>query len=370
MESARISRIFWHASQFSQLKMEDFLTMRLYQNNDTANVLWEASDANLIIHAYNSNSDTSTNFDGHKPWSFNPSLNDPDRRDSKPGRHLPVFYKDVINQQCEFLNYWVELEVNLNRPPLQGEVPVWTKVDGPRSGFVSPNIWKMKFHSPTEGGVYKIQLDFGMDTPSEVNIVLPLAGAEVKDVVKADIVRSDIFAAKVKQRYNFIQRQLPGNLFRWFWVSGAGDYLGRADNTDSKTVWMYNEIANSGLGSVYTWEGFPIRSAKVSNFMVAVGMRKIGVVEPLGVLANLFGTWPQDGAASLSWEIGWNVGGGGNYDEIVPNSMQEMFWKSDVKAQKLWPNRKKSDNYQDADAWHFDINHHFTSPGFLYMENP
>jgi hypothetical protein len=226
------------------------------------------------------------------------------------------------------------------------------------------------FKNPKRGGVYKIRLNVRNYSSSYSNIVLPLAGAEVSSIIRDDVIRAGLFAQEIRESYNFIQRQLPTNLFEWFWVEGAGDYRGRADNINSETVRMYNEVAFSGLGSVYTWEGIPIRSAKISNFMVAVGMREIGVISPLGVLANIFGTFPQDDAASRSWDAGWEVGGGTDYDEIVQPLVRDIFWLGDEKNMKLWPNPIPADNYQPGNQWMGDVDNSFTSPGFLYMEVP
>ena len=216
-------------------------------------------------------------FDGQVSNSFDIT------KSPMPDKHMVVFYKDVINSSFEVQPFDISLKANVIPAGVTADdlSTSWSQISGPDSGsFDDTEGFEVKFQNPSEGGVYRFTFDTGISgvPVSEVNIVLPLAGAEVECVVGADIVRAEAFAKAVIAKYTWIERQYPWNGLRWFVNYGAGDYLGRPDNTLTPTVWAYNQINTSskmGMGGVATWRGVPVRVAKLSNFIVAYTARRI-----------------------------------------------------------------------------------------------
>jgi len=95
-----------------------------------------------------------------------------------PGRHLPVFRNDS--------NHDSVLAALMMTPDMfdtyDANVSVtWRKISGPDSGdFNETDKMLVRYENPTIGGIYKLGFDFGLGTPeSQVNIVLPLAGANM-----------------------------------------------------------------------------------------------------------------------------------------------------------------------------------------------
>jgi hypothetical protein len=175
-------------------------------------------------------------------------------------------------------------------------------------------------------------------------------------------------------RYSPRQRNNNRNGLRWFFKNGAGDYRGRPDvlqvaNDPYQTVWCYNQVNDeSGLGSVATWAGIPVRMAKISNFTVGYAAAKIGVSSWRQSLSQLLGE-ENDLSASASWDAGVAVAGGTDYGTTVSNLVRNIWNKADEKNQKLWPNPMPAENHVAPEAV-FNFNYVFCSPGFLYMTNP
>ncbi|MDD2600147.1 MAG: hypothetical protein PHO37_13135 [Kiritimatiellae bacterium] len=108
----------------------------------------------------------------------------------------------------------------------------------------------------------------------EVNLVLPLAGAEMGSVLQANIPIADSFVARVKTKYSKRERRNGNNLERWFVTWNSGDYVGRPDNQNTPSVRYYGQISDAyddtnGLGAICTWNGRPVRMSKMTNFLVA-----------------------------------------------------------------------------------------------------
>jgi hypothetical protein len=180
--------------------------------------------------------------------------------------------------------------------------------------------------------------------------------------------RADVFAEKILKKYLMVDRILPSNGYRWFNDNGAGDYAGRPNNASFPTVRKYNQIDYGGLGAVATWFGVPIRNAKASNFLVAYAVRKISVPSFVAWVAQLVGTF-NDEAASRSWDAGWAVAGGADYEATATGLVKEIFDKGDDKNIKLWPNLQPPDNHV-AESELTDLDEQFVSPGFTEMDAP
>ena len=119
---------------------------------------------------------------------FNRDFNAPHRReDVAPGKHLPVFYKDVIDDELIVNEFDVHMKAVTNIDVQQIARLRWRKMAGPHTGVLANTnqLEGVVLRNPAMGGAYKIQLDMDSYNPSEANIVLPLAGAEVSAVVKA-----------------------------------------------------------------------------------------------------------------------------------------------------------------------------------------
>ncbi len=307
-------------------------------------------------------------FEGHKSWPFDVT------KSPNPDKHMVVFYKDVVDSSFNVDDFDVDLEASVLPSSITHDQlnENWSKIDGPDSGSLNQtDTFEVKYQSPKLGGVYRFDLDLGGGAKSEANVVLPLAGADVDSIVSSDIGRANTFAITIRANYSWIARQNPLNGNRWFVANGAGDYLGRPNNGSSPTVWAYNQVDFDGFGAVGTWKGKPVRVAKISNFMVGYGARRIGVSSAAAWVSQAIGTW-NDSSSSKSWDAGWSVGGGASYDATVTALVADI-WDEDIdpnhKNMRLWPNTRATDNYIAPDNF-FDPNHQFTSPGFLYMTNP
>ncbi|NLB54745.1 MAG: hypothetical protein GX811_03095, partial [Lentisphaerae bacterium] len=309
-------------------------------------------------------------FEGHKPWPLDIT------KSPTPDKHLVIFFKDVIDSSFNVLDFDVELKAHVLPEDISEELfdESWVKESGPNSGsFDRTDTFEVKYQNPKEGGIYRFEFLLGLDgeIKSEANVVLPLAGAEVDSIVSEDIGRADTFAATVVSNYSWLARQNPLNGITWFVSNGAGDYLGRPDNSATPTVWVYNQVNTSsslGMGGVATWKGTPVRIAKLSNFMVGYGARKIGVAPISAWMSQVIGNF-NDSAASKSWNAGWAVAGGANYNTTVEALVVDIWDEADEKNQKLWPNLKAAVNYVAPNSFS-DPDNEFTSPGFLYMMNP
>lgn len=319
-------------------------------------------------------------FTGHQPWPFDPTKG---VLEGGPGKHLVIFYEDAIDANFVVQDFDIDLTASVVPAVVSDEdlSEFWDHPSPPWSGnFNRTDTFEVKYQNPKEGGVYKLTFDLGLSVyeRSEANVVLPLAGATVDSVVAADLARADAFASTVVARYGLLQRMR--HFKRWFVWNAGGDYNGRPDNTVLPTVRLYNQVIGNeapddpkwGWGAVCTWKGQPIRIGKISNFIVAYGMRKICDITLVGWAASRYrgeiGTM-NDESAFQSWDAGWAVGGGADYDSTASALVRSVFDKSDDKNRKLWPNSDVADNYV-VFQYFSDPDTQFTSPGYLYMTNP
>ncbi len=336
-----------------------------------------------VIEILDSASTNSIEIPGHNNWPFDPKAIDVTNPDVAPGKHHAVFFKEVVTPDFRVDDFYVNLIPHLTPDHVrETELPYvrWTRYAGPHSGefLNTETLRNAKLNNPKIGGVYQFRLDIGGGSadPNEVNIVLPLAGAEVENIIRTDVDRAFAFASRVNAKYDIATRVFLASNGTWFWNAGAGDYVGRPDNAASPTVRLYNPVqdpvgenaGNAGLGAVATWEGIPTRLSKASNMLVALAMDAVGVPDPLLTLANYFGT-SNSPAADVAWDAGVQISRGTSYDAVVPSMVKSIFYlEPNDKNRKLWPNPNYADNYVDGGV-PIDWNNKFRSPGFLFLEN-
>ena len=333
----------------------------------------EQSETLLPVQLSSTKADTTGTFSagyGGIPSDTNPAYfnkaTPPDPTLSKSHEPaLVVFYKDVIDRSFNVQPFTVILSFG-------GLSNVtWTKTNGPTSGGTLQNVNSAnpQFVNPNLGGLY--QFDGTIDsTTVRTSLILPLAGAEIKEVVASDITKADAFATAVVAKYGILKRNLPANGARWFVTDGAGDYLGRPDNATSKTCPRFNPVSDStGMGAVATWFGVPVRIAKASNFLVGYASKKIGVFAISAWLSQGIGT-RNDASATASFNFGWGLASGTKtYSTDTVTMLRENFYNADVKNTRLWPNNAAADNYVAGSALG-DYNTQFISPGFTEMTSP
>lgn len=313
--------------------------------------------------------DGSTNpqpFAGHTNWEFNVT------HSPNPDKHFSVLFRDVVNTN-DFSVRDFTIQMSLVVQPVGAPVgsASWFALDPtPNSGSIvgsGPRTGELR--NPKVGGVYHIGSFFDGSPTNECNIVLPLAGAAIDDILEEDLRRADEFAAAIRRVMDEKHiNTVEFGLF-WFWDAGRGDYLGRADNLDTPTVWPYNQVTTSGLqfgkGSVATLSGLPIRISKISNLLAAYTCERLGVYQVLQDLSQWIGT-RNDDSSRISWSCGTDLSHGSNYVHSVSNMVRACWNSSDTKAPKLWPNPNPSDNHAAA-AYYGDVERFFYSPGMLYV---
>ncbi|MDD2599808.1 MAG: hypothetical protein PHO37_11365 [Kiritimatiellae bacterium] len=318
-------------------------------------------------------------FAGQKEHVFYPD------KSPQPDQHAVVLYKDVVDGNFNIEDFDITFFLDIAPQSIADHLTyVWEKVSGPDSGeLISFSIRTAVYRNPKEGGVYRFRvhaLNNGIPVSyGEVNLVLPLAGAEMGSVLQVNIPMADSFVARVKTKYikrDYMKRKQLDN---WFVTWKSGDYVGRPDNQNTPSVWYYGQISDAyddtgGLGAICTWKGRPVRMSKMTNFLVAYTVQKLGVNylrAKIGLAGSAFGT--GDGlTASKSWDDGWNFAkNGGNYDATASN-LVNYIWTHEVdedKSRKPWPNPSTPDNNGGSPLFHeFDHNRHYAVPGFLFQE--
>ncbi len=290
-------------------------------------------------------------FEGHKPWPFDSSKTPPDK-------HIVVFYNDVIDSEFNVQDFDVTLTANILPSSITADMlnEVWSKLSGPASGSLNrTDTFEVKYQNLKLGGVYRFDFDLGLSgcSKSEANVVLPLSGAEVNSIVGADLARADAFAAIANSKYPTKAEKILRMPF-WFWIGGNGDYLGRPNNSSSRTCVHYNQMnPSTGMGAACTWFGTSVLVAKLSNFMYAYAARKLGFTLEEIEDGGAIGT-DDDDATLRCYYLGWVIANGATYSLQIPPNMSFIWETSDSEEHKIvWPN-PGSHNYD----W-------FLSPGFL-----
>lgn len=226
------------------------------------------------------------------------------------------------------------------------------------------------FVNPKRGGVYRFRARCCGGPWTTGNVVLPLSGASVDGRLAGDIALVDGFIANIHAKYPSRRKYSAKNGFDWFYARGRGDYIGRADNAASPTVWVHNQVNDSnGLGPCCTLAGYPIRNAKLSNFLIAYASQKLGVSADDMETARAWLRTPDDPSAAISWEAGVSATGTeATLSEIVGNMAHDAFLSREEKASKLWPNLPALDNaFEGMPAiYTHQPNVYFYSPSFLF----
>lgn len=304
-------------------------------------------------------------FAGHTNWDFNVT------HSPHPDKHFAVLFRDVVNPDFSVRDFSVRMTLVVDPPDAPVGTASWFPLDPtPQSGsIVSTDARIGELQDPKVGGVYHIGSCFDGSPTNECNIVLPLAGAAVEDILLEDLARADEFAAFVCSRLDEKQINTVQFGLYFFWDAGRGDYLGRPDNLDLPTVWSYNQVTTSGRqfgkGAVATLFGLPIRISKLSNLLAAYTCDRLGVYQELQNLSQWIGT-RNDDSSLISWECGTALAHGSNYVHSVSNMVRQCWGSSDEKAAKLWPNTNAVDNHAAA-VYYGDVERFFYSPGMLYF---
>jgi hypothetical protein len=305
------------------------------------------------------------------PWGIPPDTNPayfneanpPDPTLSKSQEPaLVIAYKDVIDALFNVQPFTVTLSFG------GFSNVIWKQSNEPANSGTLQNTSSAtpQFVNPNTGGLYQFDGTFD-STTVRTSLILPLAGAEIKGVVQADMPKADAFATKVLAKYTPLQVNLLAQ--QWFWNNYNGDYQGRPDNAGSKTCYRFNPVNDtSGFGAVATWFGVPARVAKASNFLVGYACEKVGIWAFSAWLSQTAGT-KNDQSATASYYFGWNVAAGTkSYSADGVATLRGMFSGTDVKTTRLWPNNAAADNSVPPNFPNFEKQ--FISPGFTRITNP
>lgn len=258
-------------------------------------------------------------FPGEKTTPFDPSVS------GTPGQHLVVYFKDVINLTTLVVDdFTINLEADVKC--IKDSERPWSLKSDTSTGFLNQiSSTKAEFKNQKDGGYFRFVYAPSNAKLTEVNVALPLAGAEISARVKKDLALADSFADRVLKKYNTFQINLPSNGLRWFYDGGAGDYLGRPNSDKSPTMRLYNQVNDAdGMGAVVTWEGTPIRIAKVSNFLVGYASKKIGVINTFLWISQVLGTG-NDESATASFYMGSDIASGSKKTSDLPAFVKSIF---------------------------------------------
>ena len=308
-------------------------------------------------------------FPGMMPHPFNVT------KSPVPDLHQPFFYKDA---QTNFVvqPFTVDLVAHLTPDGVtEDDIDcAWSLDSYDVEGTFGDAESLVAHFTPTSGGgVYPFTFTCGSLSNSEAVLVLPLSGASVDDRLGNDIELANSFASIVAGKYTERQRNYALNGLRWFYFSGKGDYRGRPNVWKAPTVWAYNQVNTSkwsgkyALGACGTVCGLPVRLSKLSNFMVGYACEKIGVTADNQMKSQLIGT-RNDDSATMSWDAGVNVAKGQSLLGAISNLVYST-WGPDEKVIRLWPNSQKPSNYTTPSSFD-DPDLQFTSPGFLFLQDP
>ena len=303
-------------------------------------------------------------FAGHTNWEFDVT------HSLSPDKHFAVLYHDVANTN-DFTVRDFTIQMSLVVQPSDAPVGTarWIALrPTPESGSIvgsGPRTGELR--NPKVGGVYHIASFFDGSPTNECNIVLPLAGAEMSQVLAADLAAADGFVARSKD--DWPRRWFTRMLFasKWFTFEKYGFYRGRPDNADNPTVWPYNQVRDrDGKGAIGTLLGVPIHVEKLSNLLAAYACEKLEVPLEEQGLGQLYGS-PNDDSAGLSWVIGLRLASNGNFSREVGYLATNAYKWASEKCRTVWPNTAPVDNHRGRSG-HGDFDREFSSPGFIYAE--
>lgn len=302
-------------------------------------------------------------FDANTNWTFDVT------HSINPDKHYAVLFRDAVNDDFSVRDFSVRMTLVVEPADAPvGAVSWFALAPTPVSGqLVETGARTCELRNPKVGGVYRIGSHIAGSSTNTCTIVLPLAGAEMDEVLRGDLVRADGFVERSKD--NWPRRWFTRALFasHWFRYDKYGFYRGRPDNADSPTVWHYNQVRDrDGKGAIGTLLGVPIHIEKLSNLVAAYACERLGVPTEEQGLAERIGT-ANDEAAHLSWITGLRLAHNHNFEgEVGYLATNAYRWASD-KSEKLWPNPASVDNHRDTFG-HGDFDTEFSSPGFIYCE--
>ena len=308
-------------------------------------------------------------FSGMTPHPFNIT------HSPIPDLHQPFFYKDA---QTNFVvqPFTVDLIAHITPEGVTDDDVTcqWHLEPYDVEGTFEDADSLITHFTPTSGGgVYSFTFTCGSLSNSEAVLVLPLSGAQIDEIISNDLARADAFAVRVMSKYNPKERNSVKHGLRWFYFFGKGDYRGRPNVLKAPTVWAYNQVNTSNwsgkyaLGACGTICGLPVRLSKLSNFMVGYACEKIGVTTNNQMKSQLIGT-RNDDSATTSWEAGVDVAKGTPALCAISNLVYST-WGPDEKVIRLWPNPQKQTNFTLPSSFS-DPDFQFTSPGFLFLQDP
>ncbi len=290
-------------------------------------------------------------------------------------KHIAIpYYRVVDTNDFSVVDFSVSMRLELDPdvpPPCDAEWQILSNTAG-SGALANAHGLCADFANPKHGGVVRLRSRVDGSPWTEGNIVLPLAGASIDDIVEGDLAA---YAAQMDwliANYNKDERNSKDFGERWFVGGGNGDYIGRPDSAASPTVWLYNQVNDEptpdfngvGFGAVMTWHGLPTRLSKVSNLFVSFGTKRIGVAEWRRQLARIiYGTsdfFFGDGTSSMSWEAG-NTLSTTNFAQATGTLVTNMWLRLGEKERRLWPNEANADNHVQWSST-FDYNRQFVSP--------
>lgn len=290
-------------------------------------------------------------------------------------KHIAIPYYRVVNtNDFSVEDFSVNMRLELNpdvSPQCDAE---WQIISNTAESGALANVHGLcaDFANPKHGGVIRLRSRVDGSPWTEGNIVLPLAGASIDDIVEGDLAA---YAAQMDwliANYNKDERNSKDFGERWFVSGGNGDYIGRPDSAARPTVWLYNQVNDVptsslngvGFGAIMTWHGLPTRLSKVSNLFVSFGTKRIGVAEWRRQLSRIrYGTNDflfGDGTSSMSWEAG-NTLSISNFAQTTGTLATNMWFRQGAKERRLWPNVESADNHVQWSP-SFDYNRQFVSP--------
>ena len=299
-------------------------------------------------------------FDGHTAWNFNVT------HSPHPDKHFAVLFRDVVNDDFSVRDFSVRMTLVVEPSDAPVGTASWFALEPtPASGaIVSTDTCVGELRNPKVGGVYHIGSCFDGSPTNECNIVLPLAGAEMINVLHGDIARADSFLTAAKRKYTYDERTSYKFGWRWFYSHENGDYTGRPENGQTPSVWYYGQVEPySGMGNVCTLAGTPTKLAKLSNLLTAYCCEKLQVSPFKQALSQLLGKF-NGSSATISWECGQNIANGTNFYFAVSNMARQAWREMDNRVTKPWPNVLPAVNWHEKTTY-LGINRNVYSPAFL-----
>lgn len=301
-------------------------------------------------------------FEGQSPHPFDVT------HSPSPDCHWSTHFGNVANddQTVRDFDVNVALEVWPHDAPV-GRATWFALPPTPEAAtLVRTGSRTCALRNPKEGGVYRIGAVFPGSPTNECVVVLPLAGAEMKEILRGDLAKADAFArmARSYMPRRWYARALWGAC--WFCRDDYGYYRGRPDNAASRAVWYYSQIDAAGKGCVATLDGHTVYVEKLSNLIAGYACVKLCVPVEEQLVAQLYGT-VNDRSANESWRTGMRIAGGADFDDEIADFAASAWNRADGKWSRVWPNPAPADNHR-ATSGHGDFDREFSSPGFLYVE--